>query len=96
MPLECQLSGVVDRPWFGIEQPIERFAVHQIGAHQAGKAQRTGDGLLPGLGQAQQQKGDQRDGVWILTAFSLVPRKPVMRSTCLTQRKNNSIAQRRL
>jgi hypothetical protein len=22
MPLECQLSGVADRLWFGIEQPI--------------------------------------------------------------------------
>ena len=43
-------------------QPIERLAVHQIGAHQAGKAQRTGDRFLPGLRQAQQQKGDQRDG----------------------------------
>jgi len=50
MPLERQLSGVADRLWFAIEQPIERLAVHQIGAHQAGKAQWTGDCFLPGLG----------------------------------------------
>src|SRR5438477_12047904 len=62
VPLDCQLGWIADRRWLGIEQAIEALLVHQIGADETGEAQRTGDGALPGLGEAQQQKGDQRDG----------------------------------
>jgi hypothetical protein len=59
--LQGHLSGV-GKDWrFGIEQAIERSAMHQIEADQAGEGERAGDGLLPGLSQPQQQKGDQRD-----------------------------------
>src|SRR6202023_2798490 len=62
LPLERQLGGTSDWRRFGIEQAIERLLVHQVGAHQTGKAKRAVDRALPGLGEAQQEEGDQRDG----------------------------------
>jgi hypothetical protein len=62
VPLERHLSGVGEDRGFAVEQAIERSAMHQVDPDQAGEGERAGDGLLPGLGQWQQQKDDQRDG----------------------------------
>ena len=76
VPLERQLKWVELRGRLGFEQAIEALAVHQVGADQAGEGEQAGDGLLRRLGQAQQQKGNQRDGdLDTRTAFSEVPRK---------------------
>jgi hypothetical protein len=62
LPLDRELSWVLGRRRFGIEEPVEAPAVHQVDANQAGEGERAGDAFLPGLGEAEQQKGDQRDG----------------------------------
>src|SRR5437879_2890529 len=62
LPLDRQLSWVLRRRRFGIEEPVEASAMHQVDAHQAGESEWTGDAFLPGLGQPEQQKGDQCDG----------------------------------
>jgi len=62
VPLDRQLGRVSRRCRLGFEETIERFSVHQVGAYEAGEMQRADDGFLGGLRQAQQQKGDQRDG----------------------------------
>ena len=62
LPLERQLGWGSDGRRLGIEEPIDRLAVHQVGAHEASKAQRAGDGFLGGLGEAEQQESDQGDG----------------------------------
>jgi hypothetical protein len=46
LPLERQLGWVWDRRRFGLEQVIEQLFVHQVGAHEAGEAQRASDGFL--------------------------------------------------
>src|SRR5438309_8779223 len=61
VPLDCQLGWIADRWGLGVEQPVEWLFVHQIDAHETGEALRAGDGALAGLGETQQQKGDQRD-----------------------------------
>ena len=62
VPLERHLSRI-ERGWqLDLEQAIKTPAVHQIGAHQAREGEWAGNCVLRGLGQAQQQKGDQRDG----------------------------------
>ena len=60
--MECQLSRVEEGWRFAFEQAVELPSMHQIGAHEAGEGERTGDRLLRRLRHPQQQKGDQRDG----------------------------------
>jgi hypothetical protein len=62
VPLQRHLSGIDEERRFGIEQAVERSAMHQIEANQTGEGEQAGNRLLPGLSQPQQQKGDQRDG----------------------------------
>src|SRR5216683_4776393 len=51
VPLERHLIRVgIDRR-LGVEQAVERFAVHQVEPHQAGEGKGAGDGVLPGLGE---------------------------------------------
>src|SRR5260370_16717967 len=45
-----------------LEQIVDRAAVHEIGADQSGKDERSVNAFLCGLGQTQQQEGDERDG----------------------------------
>ena len=45
-----------------MEQIIDRAAVHEIGVDQSGKDERSLNAFLCGLGQTQQQEGDERDG----------------------------------
>src|SRR5260370_7341353 len=45
-----------------MEEIIDRAAVHEIGADQSGKDERSVNAFLWGLGQTQQQEGDERDG----------------------------------
>ncbi len=61
-PLERQLRGAGGDRGLGFEEAVERSAMRQVEAHQASEGERAGDGALPGLGQPQQQKGNQRDG----------------------------------
>src|SRR5438093_904591 len=61
-PWEQHLRWVEDRWRFGGEESVEGPAMHQVGADEAGEGERAGDGVLRGLGHAQQQKGDQGDG----------------------------------
>src|SRR6185312_4258965 len=61
VPLERHLRGVGGGWRFGIEEAVERSAMHQVDANRAGEGERAGHRLLPGLSQPQQQKSDQRD-----------------------------------
>ena len=62
----CSYEGeliVVDRDgWRRLEKGGEVTAVHEIGAYQPGEGERAVDGLLDGLGETEQQEGDQGDG----------------------------------
>jgi len=87
-PLEHELIGVCGRCWFSPDEAVDTLSGQEVGAHEAGKGQGTLHGLLGGLGEAQEQESDQRDGD--LDADGRIFR------VCLTQRKNSSMAQRRL
>ena len=52
---------ILDDRWHWGEQIIDRPAVHEVGADQSGEDGRTLNVFLSGLGQAQQQKGDECD-----------------------------------
>ena len=95
VPLKRQLSGV-NGGWSAVVKAVEGSAVQQIGAHQAGEGKRAGDCALPGLGHAQQQKGDQRDGDLDAHGIFADPEKVADFEDLSDQRKNSSIAQRRL
>ncbi len=66
--------------------------MHEVGADQPGEDERASNGFLSGMGQAQQQKGDQGDGD--LDAYSILggADEACDRQVCLTQRKNSSMA----
>ena len=95
VPLDCQLSWISGRR-LGVDEAIEAAAVHQVEAHEAGEGQRAGDDFLPGLSQAQQQEGDPGDGDLDAHGVFAGSEETADLRTCLTQRKNSSIAQRRL
>jgi hypothetical protein len=61
VPFERQLKGVEIGRRLGFEQAIDAAAMQQIGANQSGKDERAVDGMLCRLGEAERQKGDQRD-----------------------------------
>jgi hypothetical protein len=61
-PVERQLKSVEIGWRLGFEETIRAPAMHQIGADQSGEDERAVDGVLFRLGEAEQQKGDQRDG----------------------------------
>ena len=42
LPLDRQLSWVGDGKWFAFEEPVEGFAVHQVGAHEPSRAKAKG------------------------------------------------------
>jgi hypothetical protein len=48
--------------WVGLQQAVDAAALHQVDADQAGESERALDHFLGGLGEAQQQEGDQRHG----------------------------------
>ena len=70
--------------------------MHQVGTDQAGKGERALDGVLCCLGQPQQQKGDQRDGDLDAHGIFGGGEKAPDLEGLLDQRKNSSMAQRRL
>ena len=45
-----------------LEQAVDAPAVHQVGADQPGKGERALRDLVGGVGETQQQEGDQGDG----------------------------------
>ena len=44
------------------DEAVDALSVHQVGANQSGEGERALDGFLIGLGEAEQQEGDQGDG----------------------------------
>ena len=44
-----------------IEQAIDWASVHQVGAHETGEGEQALDGGLCGIGEAEEQKGDEGD-----------------------------------
>src|SRR5260221_6599245 len=61
-PLELDLRGVLWWSGLGLKQLVDASAMHQIEAHQAGKGERAESAFLRGLGEAQQEEGDEGDG----------------------------------
>src|SRR5260221_10410878 len=61
-PLEFDLRGVLWWSGLGLKQLVDASAMHQIEAHQAGKGERAESAFLRGLGEAQQEEGDEGDG----------------------------------
>src|SRR5262249_53492216 len=61
-PLESQLIWTERRGSWGLEQAIDPATLHEIGADQAGEGELAVHGLLRGLCEPQQQKGDESDG----------------------------------
>jgi hypothetical protein len=59
--MEAYLTLILDDRGRWVEQIIDRPAVHEVGADQSGKDDRTLDVFLSGLSQAQQQEGDKCD-----------------------------------
>src|SRR5580700_2324165 len=62
VPLERQLKRVEIWWRLSFEETIQTPAMHQIGADQSGEDERAVDDVLCRLGEAEQQKGNQRDG----------------------------------
>ena len=46
----------------GCDEAVDALSVHEVGAHEAGEGERGYDGFLRGLGEAEEQIGDQGDG----------------------------------
>ena len=44
-----------------IEQAIDWASVHQVGAHETGEGEQALDGGLCGIGEAEEEKGDEGD-----------------------------------
>ena len=61
-PLQVHLIGMGGLCWWGAGEVVDASAVHEVGADQSGEGERAVDGSLSGLGQAQQQEGDEGDG----------------------------------
>ena len=61
-PWEHQLVWVERRMGIDVQQAVEAFAVHQVGADEAGEGERALHGFLSGLGETEEQEGDQGDG----------------------------------
>ena len=70
--------------------------MHEVGADQPAEDDWAFDGVLGGLGDTQQQECDQGDGDLEAHGISVMPMKWRIFRVCLTDRKNSSIAQRRL
>ena len=73
-----------------------RAAMHQVGADEPGEGERAADGVCVAWARRSSRKAIRATAIWMRTAFSEVPRKRLIFRVCLTQRKNSSIAQRRL
>ena len=96
VPLERHLKTVEIGWRFGFEQTIKRPAVPQVGADQSGKGERAIERGLCRLGETEQWKRDQCDGDLDARGIFGGAEKAANLKVCLTQRKNNSIAQRPL
>jgi hypothetical protein len=53
---------VFRRCWIGTYQSIYSLSMHEIVSHQASEGERSFDGFLGCVGEAEQQVGDQRHG----------------------------------
>ena len=60
------------------------------------KASRLAGKVLARWAILRMRKAIRATAIWVLMAFSLVPRKRLILRCCLTQRKNSSICQRAL
>ena len=60
--MERQLGRVAAGGGSGLRRRSSGLRCMQVGADEAGEGERAVDRRLRGLGQAQQQEGDQRDG----------------------------------
>ena len=92
---EAHLSLILDDLWRRMEQVVEGSAMHEVATNQSGKDGLTWNRFLGGLGKAQQQESDQRDGNLDTHGILGGADKRVIFRICLTQRKNSSMAQRR-
>src|SRR6266702_1694977 len=61
-PLEGQLILIDDVRAIGFEEAIDGPSVHEIGADEASEGERALNSFLPGLGEPEQQEGDESDG----------------------------------
>ena len=84
----------------GVGGEFEKFSdwasLHEVCSDEPGEGERALDDPVGIVGQAQQQKGDQRDRDLNANGVLEVPRKWLIFKVCLTHRKNNSMAHRRL
>jgi len=58
--VKTELVWAADWSGFGLGEPFYWLAVHEVGAREPGEAEQARDRALRGMGEAQEQEGNQR------------------------------------
>src|SRR5580700_6633591 len=90
------LSWIWLWPLWCLEKFSDRPSMHKVCADEPGEGERAFDDSVDVLGQAQQQKGYERDRYLNANGVLGGSQEVADFQGCLTHRKNNSIAHRRL